>query len=244
MDIAPVKQEGFPPAAESLQSSGITAPIKEVLRGDVEPTLTDQCLYLISRDESILYIGQSNNPVNRLKEHLGMRRSAESNLGLLIFCNLPVSLSWQMHFLSLIDSEPCLADYLAIMYERQAEIAKSRGASLPGTFLPPQEALALYHQYAVHGLRQHKRIARDIAEKALIRRYKPCLNKAYNYMPSPLPGDLLNPAQLTTIPLLHPLPHEYLQWLVMSDVVLEAVDHATLVKQEWENENKRFEGQS
>jgi len=126
MDIAPVRQEGFPPAAESLQPSGITATIKEVLRGDVEPTLTNQCLYLVSRYESILYVGQSQNPVNRLKEHLGLRRSAESNLGLLIFCNLPVSLSWQMHFLSLIDSEPCLADYLAIMYERQAEIAKAR----------------------------------------------------------------------------------------------------------------------
>ncbi|MGB8347968.1 MAG: GIY-YIG nuclease family protein [Ktedonobacteraceae bacterium] len=69
-----------------------------MLRGDVEPTLTDQCMYLVSRDDCALYVGQSNNPVNRLKEHLGMRRSAERNLGLLIFCNLPASLSWQMHF--------------------------------------------------------------------------------------------------------------------------------------------------
>ncbi|MGB8347967.1 MAG: hypothetical protein WCD86_24010 [Ktedonobacteraceae bacterium] len=115
---------------------------------------------------------------------------------------------------------------------------------MPETFLAPQDALALYHQYALHGLRQHKRIARDIAEKALIRQLKPCLNKAYNYVPSPLPRDLLNPTQLTTVPLLHLLPHEYLQWLVKSDGVLEAVDHEILVKQAWENESRRFEGQS
>jgi len=234
--------EGFPgpeiAASETENSTVLDASLKEVLRGDVDMLVNRHYLYLVRNETVVFYVGQSSQPINRLKEHLGLRRFEESNLGLLIFCNLPESLSWRMQLFTLLGCGDFLRIYLEDMYQRQLQIAQLKGKELPANIIPPTDALELYKLYSEHGTRQHIKLAKNIAEKALISHYKPCLNSSYNYSPAPLPPNIVHPARLQTVPYLHPLPHEFLQVLIHADNPIDQETFRSLIREAWEKERE------
>lgn len=124
--------------------------------------LQDHYLYLVGDGETIFYIGQALNPIERLESHLGLRwRRSKSLFGELFEANRPGSLEWRVELYRLVDCADLLERY--IMLEL------------------PSYTLELYYDPA--------RLKGSItwAEQALIRHYQPCLNDRYNSGHTPLP---------------------------------------------------------
>jgi len=80
--------------------------IEKALEGDIDTN--DHYLYLYRDGSTVLYIGRSSSPLQRLYEHLGKGdfRDIPSHVGKTIIDNLPLSLSWSLLLLTLADCEP------------------------------------------------------------------------------------------------------------------------------------------
>ena len=133
--------------------------LEKALEGNADTS--DHYLYIYQAGPTILYIGRSTSPLQRLYEHLGQGdfHNAPSSLGRTILDNLPFSLNWRLLLLTIADCEP---------FVRQHR---------------PE-----FHEWYIQQLK--RRLAREatgVAEESLIDHYQPCLNIAGNRKPQTLP---------------------------------------------------------
>ena len=134
--------------------------IKEVLSEDGDVQEADYRLYLVREGETVFYVGQAKNTYNRLLAHLGMDgRSAPSAIGQLILENVPVSDAWLFEEYTLEEGEAFVTAYRATLPQQMQAFYRENGSG-----------------YDV-----------DLAEDAMIKLYRPCLNTALNPDPTPLP---------------------------------------------------------
>jgi hypothetical protein len=133
--------------------------IEKALEGNIDTT--DHYLYLYRDESTVLYIGRSTSPLQRLYEHLGKGefRDIPSPLGKTIIVNLPLSLGWSLLLLTIADCEPLVRLHRPEFHEWYLQQMKRRLA----------------------------REAAEVAEESLIDHYQPCLNIAGNRTPHPLP---------------------------------------------------------
>ena len=119
------------------------------------------CLYLFRDGETILYVGRSHRPLERLREHLGWGEyeAQASHLGDIILKQFPGSLAWTVDFYTLA--------------ECQDLVAQCR----------PEYALWFEEQIKKNLVRE----ASEIAEEVFIEHYRPCLNIAGNSQGQLLP---------------------------------------------------------
>ena len=133
--------------------------IREALEGAIDTS--DHDLYLYRDDETVLYIGRSTSPLERLREHLGMglynRRI--SALGTLILAQKPGSFSWVMELRTVSECE-------ALIHRYRPEVF--------GWYLQQRE-------------KHLTREASEVAEQVLIEHYHPCLNVIGNRHGQTLP---------------------------------------------------------
>ncbi|SRR6266487_2089836 len=87
-----------------------TASLKSVLTGTV--TLpANHYLYSVAVQQVVLYVGKSKHPLQRVQAHiLKGGRIGYDTVGELVLCNLPDSLSWQVHFYTLADCKQAIYD--------------------------------------------------------------------------------------------------------------------------------------
>jgi hypothetical protein len=124
--------------------------------------LQDHYLYLVGDGETIFYIGQALNLIERLESHRGLRwRRSKSPFGELFEANRPASLEWKVELYRLVDCADLLERYI----------------------MPELPSYTLEHNY------DPARLKGSItwAEQALIRHYRPCLNDRSNNERTPLP---------------------------------------------------------
>ena len=133
--------------------------IEKALEGNID--INDHYVYLYRDGSTVLYIGRSTSPLQRLLEHLGRGDFCDipSPLGKTIIDNLPLSLGWTLLLLTVADCEP-----LVRLHRPE------------------------YHEWYLQQMtRRLAREAAEVAEEALIDHYQPCLNIAGNRAPHPLP---------------------------------------------------------
>ncbi len=89
-----------------------TASLKSVLTGTV--TLpANHYLYSVAVQQVVLYVGKSKHPLQRVQAHiLKGGRIGYDTVGELVLCNLPDSLSWQVHFYTLADCKQSMMSLL------------------------------------------------------------------------------------------------------------------------------------
>jgi hypothetical protein len=152
-------------------------------------------IYLYRDDETVLYVGRSSDPINRLTEHMGMGRSAMSRLGRLIHKHMPQSLDWSLEIYTLADCVPlverqdpatlgyyqrCLDSeqgFIEQCIARQSEQERLMMKALHCEDMHKKAFLAhLYHEIGA------------TAEDAAIAYYHPCLNVLNNSSGAPVPA--------------------------------------------------------
>lgn len=127
----------------------------------VNGLLVGYTLYLVRDGETVFYIGKSMEPLHRLQYHLGRTwNEVYSALGECIVANAPASYEWTVE---LWKPEECVE----FVRERYLFISSQMADMVTETFT--------------------RTLDRDIAEEALIYRFRPCLNKDGNLHPTPLP---------------------------------------------------------
>jgi len=110
--------------------------------------------------ETVFYVGQSHNTYNRLLAHLGLDgRSGPNVLGRLILDHAPRSDGWHFEEYTLEECRPFVLAYRVTLPEPMQAFYQSLG-----------------NHYDV-----------DLAEEALMKLHRPCLNTAMNPNPPPLP---------------------------------------------------------
>ncbi len=82
---------------------------------EINPDCAPYCLYLVRHEDTVFYIGQSHNPLERLHAHMGLMQYEMSDLGACILGNVPDSHSWQVELYTL----PELADAVTRNYGYQ-----------------------------------------------------------------------------------------------------------------------------
>jgi hypothetical protein len=111
-------------------------------------------LYLIQDGEIVLYIGQSFHPFQRIKEHLGEGNRDDnrpSKVGQLILAYYSVAATWPIQFYTLKECQPYVTQHIPSWFDRR------------------------YYEQNM-GKRASQRDCMNIAEEALIRMFRPCLN--------------------------------------------------------------------
>ncbi len=79
--------------------------LDEVIQGNVSSDAS--CLYLVREASIVFYIGQSSDPVERLRQHIGIASPEhQTRLGRLIMSNAPRSKAWQVALWTLADCAP------------------------------------------------------------------------------------------------------------------------------------------
>lgn len=139
--------------------------IKEALEGIYDTA--DHYLYLYRDKDVIFYVGRSDNPIERLQQHVGRRGpNLISFLGDLLLDNLPASLSWTIELYTLRDCAPLVETHCPGLYQTYCEQIEN-----PSVYNVPSKHTA------------------PIAEDALIAHYSPCLNdKSDARKSNPLPA--------------------------------------------------------
>jgi hypothetical protein len=128
----------------------------------------DHCLYLYRDGETVLYIGRSTSPLERLQEHLGRGAYTRqiSPLGTLILAHLPTSLTWRIELRTVAECEELVRHYRPECYE-----------------------------WYLQQMRKHlTREASEVAEEALIEHYRPYLNIMGNRQGQILPERYKRPS--------------------------------------------------
>ncbi len=98
----------------------IKTTIRDALRGVVGASL--HRLYKVSDGDTVLYIGQSIEPLNRLKEHMGLHgRGGTSTLGTFIHDFLPGSLSFTYELFTVEECKPLIVQYETMPLEDYKE---------------------------------------------------------------------------------------------------------------------------
>lgn len=140
--------------------------VGKALEGNIDTK--DHYLYLYRDGSTVLYIGRSTAPLQRLYEHIGKGdfHDTPSPLGKTIIDNLPHSLGWNLLLLTIADCEPFVRQHRPEFHEWYLQQTKRRLA----------------------------REATEVAEESLIDYYQPCLNVAGNRTPHPLPENYRKPS--------------------------------------------------
>jgi hypothetical protein len=158
-------------------------------------------LYLIRDGEVVLYVGQSQYPIERLQlGHLGLDGTpGESKVGMLIRANLPEARTWQVEILTAADCEPLLkAQKPQHFQEWYAKAVRPR--LLPLTWKPSRFEIT---QRLDQGMLSNEWLSEregldsavDCAEEVLIKHHRPCLNITHNMgNQTPLPEHYRIPA--------------------------------------------------
>lgn len=144
----------------------IKATVKDLItKMLIEDKLNDlDTLYMIRDGDTVFYVGQSQNPISRLWDHLGHGRALPSRTGRFIHINAPESLAFQIEILSPGEVSNEILE------------AAKYWSNLAGIKL-----------HFDHGLITQ-------AEQILIAKYAPCFNVVYNRDPTPLPEKYKNPS--------------------------------------------------
>ena len=78
------------------------------------------CIDVVRDGGVIFYVGQSEDPLFRLQQHLGLERRLPSSLGRLILRNQPESDEWMIECYRLSDCQPLVEQSVAhILDEKQ-----------------------------------------------------------------------------------------------------------------------------
>lgn len=168
-----------------------TASLKEVLteNSTVSP---NHYLYSVEGQQVLLYVGKSKHPLQRVQQHIIKGGTiGYDTLGELVFCNLPDSLGWQVHFYTLADCAQAVYDvFVASSALSMGYFRRYQQAAAQETF-PQQEDDAYLVLSAIAK-----------AEIVLIEQLRPCLNVTYNtHERIALPATIINH---TAFPTLYP----------------------------------------
>lgn len=151
-------------------------------------------LYLVRDGETVLYVGQSRDPIDRLFGHFGygtwgMR--GPSRLGQLIMANLPEARAWVIDILTPADCEPIMQASRPGIYEWYARAVHPELLPIVERWIKEKSPPVV--PYTAEDAAQYQAEAESLetavncAEKALIDHYGPALNISGNYHPRPLP---------------------------------------------------------
>jgi hypothetical protein len=151
-------------------------------------------IYLYRDGDTVLYVGRSADPLQRLTEHLGLTGIA-SRLGDTITDNMPASLEWTLELYTLADCLPLVEQYrpgLALFYRELLNGEKSYIEQLTSRRTPLEARITPDHLWEadcrkMFHQRNYDRLAHD-AEGSMIEHYNPCLNTMGRTRPNPLPA--------------------------------------------------------
>lgn len=164
----------------------LKTPLKDILTGAVKE-IPNHYLYSIAFERLMLYIGKSASPVKRVFNHVNGVLQLHG-LGQLIFCNLPVSLTWRVCFYSLTDCRKTVIEHFRT----------SLSARELNNYRDWFQRIATLDITALQRLDYRKGERLDYAvsdaEVAMISKYKPCLNVASNHERTPFPQTVNDPA--------------------------------------------------
>lgn len=138
----------------------LTLTVKDILEGnwdELDPNNDPFYIYVVRDDNTVLYIGQSVNPFERMLEHFGESwRLSGTGLSTFYKQHQDKSDSWNIDFYTLEDCEPYVIQYTSMSMN-------------------------------VYRSGSHVHASMNKAEKAMIWHFHPCLNTEINPDPSPLP---------------------------------------------------------
>jgi predicted GIY-YIG superfamily endonuclease len=169
-----------------------TIPLRDILTGTVNE-VPRHYLYSIRGDNTWLYVGKSNHPARRVREHVGTKnRLASDTIGQAVLCNLPRSLFWRVYFYTLTDCLPALIEMWSKYTQRLTQLIENyrRLGTLDITKLHKKESETRFRLQGAIGE----------AENALIVQQRPCVNVIYNSnIATPFPKTLRKPASFTKL---------------------------------------------
>ena len=151
-------------------------------------------LYVISTEDTVLYIGQSFDVTNRLRSHVYGRMDMYS-FQHLFYSNLPACFSWVIHVFTLEDCKQATYQFYRKHYFLDYRYCLYRY----------RKAGALDTQQWIYVTKEQRnrnkwilQDAIDDAEKALIEKYHPCVNQMNNQSQTPLPSTLHDFSEFST----------------------------------------------
>lgn len=138
-------------------------------------------IYVVRDNDLILYVGISENVIERLHWHLGEGTfgwSSTSQIQRLFTDNMPAARDWQVELLTTDDCIGILEKITALQFERE-----------------PTGIYLSYWRTTQDGttVRSRQRCTKEVMECRLIRAYRPCLNADCNPTPTPLPEKYQRP---------------------------------------------------
>src|SRR5579859_2235963 len=122
-------------------------------------------LYLVRDGDTVLYAGRSFNPIERLRQHMGIDdsfyRTDTDRIGRLFFYEKPESLEWQVEMYTIADCLSSVRRHIISQFPFYTEQLYLSEVGIQGAI--------------------------SFAEQALIQEHHPCLNVIHNDCPTPLP---------------------------------------------------------
>src|SRR6266566_3046269 len=100
-----------------MEKAVIHTTINEALTGKIETTGHE--LYIVRMEDTVLYIGHSIYPAERIRQHLTSHEpnGGSGKLAKLIQEHLPASLEWPVDFLSVDDCSSIVSQHTPNLYE-------------------------------------------------------------------------------------------------------------------------------
>jgi hypothetical protein len=166
-------------------------------------------LYLYRDGIVVLYVGRSEVPIQRLREHLGERTYGLSDyVGHIIESSRPESFDWGIDLFTLEDCEPFIRKYSSGTWLGKLQV-KTYERNVKEARVAEAEGLGYYNLQAVKE-----------AELVLMRHYRPCLNRTGRWT-SPLPERYRRPPSSSDLTL------AYTELQRCSDLFSEILDTKT-----------------
>ena len=142
----------------------LTYSIRDIVLCTTELERDEHYLYVVQDEDGLpLYVGQADDPVSRLLEHLGMAGDRTcSSLGRLVREHWPASFSWTVILLTIEDCEPHVVHHYPSLFAGWDSLER---------YYDPRLL-----EYAI-----------TLAEQALLAELRPCLNVGGHASPRQLP---------------------------------------------------------
>jgi hypothetical protein len=171
----------------------ITAPLFRFLTNPGKKT-RGHFLYSIGDTDTMLYVGRSLQPVKRLRHHITIKGLHEiSTLGKVIYCNLPLSLSWQVQLYTLADCKQAVYDFY-MSEQFHSSLAVRTEWYREYSHFAATDARTQQYNFSLY----HTGFLSD-AEAALVWQYTPCINVIFNTNKRPYPPTVKSPQAYFTL---------------------------------------------